>query len=227
MSNWSMINLQDANSPIMENLYFFHDHAMLIILMITIMIFYIILTLSINKFNNKMILQNQMIEIIWTIFPMIILIFLAIPSLKILYLTDEIIKPLLTIKSIGHQWYWSYEYSDFKNIDFNSFMLLYNNSFNNNMFRLLDVDNRLILPFNNQIRILTSSIDVIHSWTIPSLGIKMDSIPGRINQSSIMINRPGIFFGQCSEICGMNHSFMPIMIESTSKMNFINWLKIN
>lgn len=148
--------------------------------------------------------------------------------MKILYLTDEIIKPLLTIKSIGHQWYWRYEYSDFKNIDFNSFILLYNNNLpNNNIFRLLDVDNRLILPFNNQIRILTSSIDVIHSWTIPSLGIKIDSIPGRINQSSIIINRPGIFFGQCSEICGINHRFIPIIIERTSKINFINWLKIN
>nr|AZL93079.1 cytochrome c oxidase subunit 2 [Amblyjoppa sp. ZJUH_2016002] len=224
MSNWAMLNLQDSNSPIMENLIFFHDHAMMIIMMITMMILYIMFSLLLNKLNNKMILHNQMIEIIWTILPMLILIFLAIPSLKILYLTDEMIKPLMTIKTIGHQWYWSYEYSDFKNIEFNSFMLNYSDK---NIFRLLDVDNRLIIPFNNKIRLLISSIDVIHSWTIPSLGIKIDSIPGRINQTMMIMNRPGIFFGQCSEICGMNHSFMPISIESTSKINFINWLKLN
>lgn len=219
---WSIINLQNANSPIIENLTLFHDHAILIINIITVIIFYIILTLIINNLNNKYILQNQIIEIIWTIIPIIILIFLAIPSLKILYLTDEINNPSITIKSIGHQWYWKYEYSDFKNIEFNSFILHYEIR---NIFRLLDVDNRIIIPFNNQIRLLISSIDVIHSWTIPSLGIKIDSIPGRINQSLIFINRPGLFYGQCSEICGINHRFIPIVIERTSKINFINWLK--
>lgn len=222
---WHIINLQNANSPIIENLIFFHDHAILIIIIITIIILYIIITLILNKFNNKFILHNQIIEIIWTIIPIIILIFIAIPSLKILYLIDEINNPSLTIKTIGHQWYWSYEYSDFKNIEFNSFINLYPSNIINNKFRLLDVDNRIIIPTNNQIRILISSIDVIHSWTVPSLGIKVDSIPGRINQALIFSNRPRLIFGQCSEICGINHRFIPIVIERTSKPNFINWLK--
>lgn len=224
ISTWLNNNLQDANSPSIENLIYFHDHAISIIILIITIIIYNIKFLIINNINNKFILHNQTIEIIWTILPIIILIFLAIPSLKILYLTEEIYNPSITIKSIGHQWYWSYEYSNFKNIEFNSFIIQYNENINNN-FRLLDVDNRIILPFNNQIRLLISSIDVIHSWTIPSLGIKIDSIPGRINQTFIYLNQPGIFFGQCSEICGINHRFIPIIIERTSIYNFINWLK--
>nr|UVU30530.1 cytochrome c oxidase subunit 2 [Xorides funiuensis] len=224
MCSWSMINLQDANSPYMEQLILFHDHIMMILMMITSTILYMIITLLLNKMNNKFILQNQFIEIIWTIIPMIILIYMAMPSLKILYLTEEIINPLLSIKSIGHQWYWKYEYSDFKNIEFDSFMIQ-NQNLKNNNFRLLDVDNNLVIPMNNQIRMMISSIDVIHSWTVPSLGVKIDAIPGRINQTLIFMKRPGIYFGQCSEICGMNHSFMPIVIESTSNMNFMSWLK--
>lgn len=224
ISSWSIINLQDANSASIENLIFFHDHTIIILLSITITIIYIIYFILINKLTNKFILQNQIIEIIWTIMPIIILIYIAIPSLIILYINDEIFNPLITIKSIGHQWYWRYEYSDLKNIDFNSFIII--NSNIKNSFRLLDVDNRLIIPFNNQIRIIINSTDVIHSWTIPSLGIKIDSIPGRINQSFIIINRPGIYYGQCSEICGINHRFIPIVIERTSNLNFINWLKL-
>lgn len=221
---WSSINLQDANSPLIEQLTFFHDHSILILLIIIIIILYIIISLIINKINNKFILQNQNIEIIWTIIPIIILIYIAIPSLKILYLTDEITKPLISIKSIGHQWYWKYEYSDFKNIEFNSFIIQPNELINNN-FRLLDVDNRIVIPFNNQIRILIRAIDVIHSWTVPSLGVKIDAIPGRINQIIFSTNRPGLYFGQCSEICGLNHRFIPIVIERTSNLNFIKWLK--
>nr|ACJ69627.1 cytochrome c oxidase subunit II [Enicospilus sp. MD-2008] len=221
MSTWSSINLQDANSSIMENLKLFHDYSLMILMMITIIIIYLIISLLINKFYNKFIYQNQNIEIIWTIIPMFILIYMAIPSLKILYLTDEIYNPSITIKSIGHQWYWSYEYPDFNNINFNSFMI---KNFNLNNFRLLEVDNNMIIPFNNQIRMLINSSDVIHSWAIPSIGVKIDSIPGRINQTMINLIRPGMFYGQCSEICGMNHSFMPIVIESTNNKNFIQWI---
>lgn len=223
ISTWSIINLQDANSPAIEQLIFFHDHTIIILLSITIIITYIINSIIINKLTNKFILQNQIIEIIWTIIPIIILIYIAIPSLKILYLNDEINNPLITIKTIGHQWYWRYEYSDFENLSFDSFII---NIRKLNSFRLLDVDNHIIIPFNNQIRLLINSIDVIHSWTIPSLGIKVDSIPGRINQTLLIINRPGLYFGQCSEICGINHRFIPIVIERTSNFNFINWLKL-
>nr|YP_010620347.1 cytochrome c oxidase subunit II [Ethope himachala]WAX37323.1 cytochrome c oxidase subunit 2 [Ethope himachala] len=221
MPTWSNLNFQNSASPLMEQIIFFHDHTLIILIMITILVSYFMLNLFFNMYINRFLMENQMIELIWTILPAFTLIFIALPSLRLLYLLDELNNPLITLKSIGHQWYWSYEYSDFNNIEFDSYM---NQSNNKNNFRLLDVDNRIVLPMNNQIRILITSTDVIHSWTIPALGIKVDANPGRLNQTSFFINRPGIFFGQCSEICGANHSFMPIMIESISIKNFINWV---
>nr|YP_010610480.1 cytochrome c oxidase subunit II [Graphium antiphates]WAP90808.1 cytochrome c oxidase subunit 2 [Graphium antiphates] len=223
MATWYMYNLQNSASPLMEQIIFFHDHTLIILIMITILVSYLMLNLFFNKYINRFLLEGQMIELIWTIIPAITLIFIALPSLRLLYLLDELNNPLITLKSIGHQWYWSYEYSDFNNIEFDSYMLQYDKNMPMN-FRLLDVDNRITLPMNNQIRIMVTATDVIHSWTIPSLGIKVDANPGRLNQTSLFINRPGIFFGQCSEICGANHSFMPIVIESVSTNNFINWI---
>lgn len=170
---------------------------------------------------NRLILEGQIIEIIWTVVPIIFLIFLAIPSLKILYLTDEINNPIISVKVIGHQWYWRYEYSDFKDIIFDSFII---NNISKSRFRLLDVDNNIILPINNQIRLLINSSDVIHSFAIPSIGVKVDAVPGRINQIPLYIKRPGLYFGQCSEICGVNHRFIPIVIEATKLKYFINWI---
>nr|ACY73504.1 cytochrome c oxidase II [Chilades trochylus] len=221
MATWSNLNFQNGVSPLMEQIIFFHDHSLIILIMITILVSYMMLSMFFNKFINRFLLEGQMIELIWTILPAITLIFIALPSLRLLYLLDELNNPLITIKSIGHQWYWSYEYSDFKNIEFDSYMI---NEFNNNNFRLLDVDNRIIIPMNNNIRMLITATDVIHSWTVPAIGVKVDANPGRLNQTSFFINRPGIFFGQCSEICGANHSFMPIVIESISIKNFINWV---
>lgn len=222
INTWTL-SLQDSNSPIYDIIIFFHDLTIIILIFITLIITYIIFSLLLNNLTDRFLLQGHLIELIWTITPIFILIFIAIPSIKILYLTDEIYNNKLTIKSIGHQWYWRYEYSDFINLNFDSFMVP-SNTLNSNEFRLLDVDNRCILPFNFPIRFLTTSIDVIHSWTVPSLGIKIDSTPGRLNQSYIFINRPGLFFGQCSEICGANHSFIPIVIESTNFNLFKNWL---
>nr|YP_009627334.1 cytochrome c oxidase subunit II [Cydalima perspectalis]APC61844.1 cytochrome c oxidase subunit II [Cydalima perspectalis]QCC70758.1 cytochrome c oxidase subunit II [Cydalima perspectalis]UBD09479.1 cytochrome c oxidase subunit II [Cydalima perspectalis]WEV93777.1 cytochrome c oxidase subunit II [Cydalima perspectalis] len=223
MATWSNLNFQNSASPLMEQIIFFHDHTLVILIMITILVGYLMMSLFFNKYINRFLLEGQMIELIWTILPAITLIFIALPSLRLLYLLDEINNPLITLKSIGHQWYWSYEYSDFNNIEFDSYMTPIN-EMNNNSFRLLDVDNRIVLPMNNQIRIMVTATDVIHSWTIPSLGVKVDANPGRLNQTNFFINRPGIFFGQCSEICGANHSFMPIVIESISIKNFINWI---
>nr|YP_010613552.1 cytochrome c oxidase subunit II [Graphium sarpedon]WAR51427.1 cytochrome c oxidase subunit 2 [Graphium sarpedon]WHN78808.1 cytochrome c oxidase subunit II [Graphium cloanthus] len=223
MATWYSINFQNGASPLMEQIIFFHDHTLIILIMITILVSYLMMNLFFNKFINRLLLEGQMIELIWTIIPAITLIFIAFPSLRLLYLLDELNNPLITLKSIGHQWYWSYEYSDFNNIEFDSYMIQYEKNLSKN-FRLLDVDNRIILPMNNQIRVMVTATDVIHSWTIPSLGVKIDANPGRLNQTSLFINRPGIFFGQCSEICGANHSFMPIVIESISINNFINWI---
>nr|AAK31109.1 cytochrome oxidase subunit II [Pulex simulans] len=226
MTTWGNMNLQNSSSPLMEQLMFFHNHSMLIIILITIMVGYLMSSLFFNKYTNRLLMESQNIEIIWTILPAFMLIFIALPSLRLLYLLDDLNKPLITLKTIGHQWYWSYEYSDFNNIEFDSYMIPHEELMDNN-FRLLDVDNRIILPVNSQIRILVTATDVLHSWTIPSLGIKVDATPGRLNQSNFLINRPGLFFGQCSEICGANHSFMPIVIESVSVNSFINWIYSN
>nr|YP_009729995.1 cytochrome c oxidase subunit II [Argopistes tsekooni]QHX99900.1 cytochrome c oxidase subunit 2 [Argopistes tsekooni] len=215
--------LQDSISPIMEQLNYFHDHTLMILLIITVLVGQLMMTLFFNKFTHRYLLEGQLIEIIWTILPTITLIFIAIPSLRLIYILDEINNPMITIKTIGHQWYWSYEYSDFKNIEFNSYMIPMNEQ-NNFNFRLLDVDNRITTPFKSNIRILVTSADVIHSWTIPSLGVKIDATPGRLNQSSFSINQAGLFYGQCSEICGANHSFMPIVIESISPNYFTKWI---
>nr|UZI00046.1 cytochrome c oxidase subunit 2 [Andricus mairei]UZI00098.1 cytochrome c oxidase subunit 2 [Andricus mairei]UZN92489.1 cytochrome c oxidase subunit 2 [Andricus mairei]UZN92515.1 cytochrome c oxidase subunit 2 [Andricus mairei] len=221
MNTWLNLNLQDSSSPLMEWLIKFHDYTLMINLMTTFIIIYMMMMILFNNFINLNI-ENQMIEIVWTLFPIYVLILMSIPSLKILYLSDEMYSPIMSIKSVGHQWYWSYEIPDFKNVNFESFML---SDFDNlDSFRLLDVDNRLVLPMNLQIRMLVSSDDVIHSFTIPSMGIKVDGMPGRINQLNLFINRPGVFFGQCSEICGANHSFMPIVIESTNLKMFLNWI---
>nr|YP_010131039.1 cytochrome c oxidase subunit II [Metaphycus eriococci]QPZ53228.1 cytochrome c oxidase subunit II [Metaphycus eriococci] len=223
MSVWKLLTLQDGNSSIMENLISFHDHSMIIIMMIIILIFYILFFMFFNKFMDRFMFEGQLIEIIWTLVPVLFLLFLAIPSLKILYLTDEVYNPYLSVKVLGHQWYWSYEYSDFKELIFDSFMI--NDLSEKFIFRLLDVDNRMVIPMNLNMRILISSLDVIHSFTIPSIGIKVDAIPGRLNQINMNVNRPGLYYGQCSEICGVNHSFMPIVVESNSIKNFLLWVE--
>nr|UCU57945.1 cytochrome c oxidase subunit 2 [Dicronocephalus adamsi] len=227
MATWHTVLLQDSASPLMEQLSFFHNHTLLILLMITVLVGYLMGTLFFNSYNYRFLLEGQMIEIIWTILPAVTLIFIALPSLRLLYLLDEINNPLVSIKSIGHQWYWSYEYSDFMGFEFDSYMIP-SNELNPNSFRLLDVDNRTVLPFNSQIRMMITAADVIHSWTIPTLSVKIDATPGRLNQISFLMNRAGLFFGQCSEICGANHSFMPIAVESISPNFFTKWiLKMN
>nr|BDL61481.1 cytochrome c oxidase subunit II [Arcotheres sp. GK-2022] len=221
MATWSYLTLQDAASPLMEQLIFFHDHIMLVLMLILTFVGYLMASVFYNSFINRYMLENQPIEIIWTSIPALILIFIALPSLRLLYLLDEINTPTLTLKTIGHQWYWSYEYSDFLQVEFDSYMM---NDLETSSFRLLDVDNRTILPMMTQIRVLINAADVIHSWTVPALGVKADAIPGRLNQVSFFMNHPGLFYGQCSEICGANHSFMPIVVESVSINSFLNWI---
>nr|AQP27107.1 cytochrome c oxidase subunit 2 [Anoplotermes group sp. AD TB-2017] len=223
MTTWLNLTLQDSASPIMEQLIYFHDHALMIMLMIITTVFYTMISIIQNKQTSRFMLEGQMIETIWTIAPAIILVFIAMPSLRLLYLMDEIHNPVLTLKTVGHQWYWSYEYSDFTKLEFDSYMVQ-QEDLQESMFRLLDTDNRVVLPMNSPIRMIVTAADVLHSWTVPSLGVKSDATPGRLNQVSFSINRPGILYGQCSEICGANHSFMPITIESVSTNQFINWV---
>lgn len=173
--------------------------------------------------SNRFLLQDQTIEIVWTVAPIFILFIIATPSLKVLYILDDPFSPNLTIKAIGHQWYWSYEYSDFPQVEFNSYMLPLEDTQLTDS-RLLETDNNLVLPLNTQIRVITTAADVIHAWTVPALGVKADAVPGRLNQLIFSVKRPGLFYGQCSEICGANHRFIPIKIEVVPIENFMNWL---
>nr|QKK36452.1 cytochrome c oxidase subunit II [Trioza erytreae] len=217
--DWLKFSFYDSASPIMEQLIMFHDYSMLVISTILSMVFFMMLKMIQNKMTSNSILENQMIELIWTLIPTFILSLIALPSLHLLYLMDELYNPLLTIKILGHQWYWSYEYNDFNSIEFDSYLSP------QSTFRLLEVDNTTPMPLNCQIRLITSSYDVLHAWTIPAMGLKMDATPGRLNQMSLFPNRTGMFFGQCSEICGANHSFMPISVDVIPMNFFVSWVK--
>ena len=222
MATPAQLGLQNATSPIIEELITFHDHTLIIIFLISSLVLYIISLILTTKLTHTSTINAQEIEIIWTILPAIILIIIALPSLRILYITDEFNKPYLTLKAIGHQWYWSYEYSDYEDLFFDSYIMP-TYYLQPGEFRLLEVDNRTTLPIEADIRILITSQDVLHSWTVPSLGVKADAIPGRLNQAILASIRPGLFYGQCSEICGSNHSFIPIVLEFIYFQDFEVW----
>lgn len=224
MPFWRQLNLQDAASPAILQLTYFHNHAMLVLTLVISCVGYIIFAVISNPYTSQITLDAQKLEIIWTFLPTLILCVLAFPSLQLLYVMEESCAPRVTLKAIGHQWYWRYEYADFQAIKFDSYMLPSKET-TPDQFRLLEVDNRVVLPALTDIRVLVTAADVIHSWTVPSLGIKADAIPGRLNQLSTFISRPGVFYGQCSEICGANHSFMPIAVEVVQCRAFSSWAK--
>nr|AAY64439.1 cytochrome c oxidase subunit II [Pelodiscus sinensis] len=222
MAHPLQLGFQDAMSPIMEELLHFHDHTLMIVFLISTMVLYIITSMMTTKLTHTNTMNAQEVEIIWTILPAIVLITIALPSLRVLYLMDEINNPYLTIKAMGHQWCWTYEYTDYENLEFDSYMIP-TQDLPKGYFRLLEVDHRMVVPMESPIRMLISAEDVLHSWAMPSLGVKTDAIPGRLNQTTFTMTRPGIFYGQCSEICGANHSFMPIVVESIPLKHFENW----
>nr|YP_010455585.1 cytochrome c oxidase subunit II [Sturnira bakeri]UUA63216.1 cytochrome c oxidase subunit II [Sturnira bakeri]UUA63359.1 cytochrome c oxidase subunit II [Sturnira bakeri]UUA63372.1 cytochrome c oxidase subunit II [Sturnira bakeri]UUA63385.1 cytochrome c oxidase subunit II [Sturnira bakeri] len=216
------LGLQDATSPIMEELLHFHDHTLMIVFMISSLVLYLISSMLTTHLTHTSTMDAQEVETIWTILPAIILITIALPSLRILYMMDEINNPSMTVKTMGHQWYWSYEYTDYTDLCFDSYMIP-TQDLKAGDLRLLEVDNRVVLPMETTIRMLISSEDVLHSWAVPSLGLKTDAIPGRLNQTTLLSTRPGLYYGQCSEICGSNHSFMPIVLELVSLKYFEKW----
>nr|YP_783977.1 cytochrome c oxidase subunit II [Galaxiella nigrostriata]BAF34219.1 cytochrome c oxidase subunit II [Galaxiella nigrostriata] len=222
MAHPSQLGFQDAASPVMEELLHFHDHALMIVFLISTLVLYIIVAMVSTKLTNKYILDSQEIEIMWTVLPAVVLILIALPSLRILYLMDEINDPHLTIKAMGHQWYWSYEYTDYENLGFDSYMVP-TQDLTPGQFRLLEADHRMTIPVESPIRVLVSAEDVLHSWAVPALGMKMDAVPGRLNQTAFIASRTGVFYGQCSEICGANHSFMPIVVEAVPLKHFEDW----
>lgn len=180
-----------------------------------------------NNFINKSILEGQALEFIWTLIPALVLVQVALPSLILLYILDDSSSCRLTMKVIGHQWYWRYEYSDFWNknkvIEFDS-VIVKEEDLAVGEFRLLETDNRPVLPYLIQIRTLVSSSDVLHSWAVPRLGVKADANPGRLNQLKFLSYRPGVAYGQCSEICGANHRFIPIALEFVNNKDFLKWI---
>lgn len=221
----NQLSFQDSASPIAEQLIFFHDNVMFLIVIILVLVGWILIASITNKHYYKYLVEGTTIEIIWTLVPAIILVFVAFPSLQLLYSMDEVVDPSLTIKAIGHQWYWSYEYSDVdgESIEFDSYMIP-TSDLETGDLRLLEVDNRIVIPVNTQVRVVVTGADVIHCFALPSLGVKADAIPGRLNQVSFLIKRPGVYYGQCSEICGSDHSFMPIVVEGVSQEKFVNWI---
>nr|ADO24540.1 cytochrome oxidase subunit II [Gymnothorax fimbriatus] len=222
MAHPAQLGLQEAASRVMEELIHFHDHALMIVLLISTLVLYIIVAMVTTTLTDTYILDSQEIEIVWTVLPAVILILIALPSLRILYLMDEINDPHLTIKAIGHQWYWSYEYTDYEDLGFDSYMIP-TQDLAPGQFRLLETDHRMVVPMESPVRVLVTAEDVLHSWAVPALGVKMDAVPGRLNQTAFIAARPGVYYGQCSEICGANHSFMPIVVEAVPLHHFETW----
>lgn len=227
------IGFQDPATPVAEGIINFHHDLVYLLVLVVFFVSYL-LARCIYFFNEEKkkipetFVHGTTIEIIWTTIPALILLVIAVPSFALLYSMDEVIDPIITLKVIGSQWYWSYEYSDdYENTNeslfFDSYMVQ-EEDLDLGQFRLLEVDNRVVVPTNTHIRVIITASDVLHSWAIPSLGVKLDACPGRLNQTSMFIKREGVFYGQCSEICGINHGFMPIVIEAVSLDNYITWL---
>jgi cytochrome c oxidase subunit 2 len=239
--NWQK-SFQEPATAEMDGIYLFNCHLLFVIISIVLLVWWL-LYLICNSFidNSNSLVFNfthaSQIEIIWTTIPALILLSLASPSFSLLYSLDEISNPEITLKIFGHQWYWSYEMSDYKicsatnkSLKFSSYLLTndFLKNYNNlGLFRLIETNKRIFLPSNTHIRLLVTAVDVLHSWTIPSFGVKVDACPGRLNQANLFIKRFGIFFGQCSEICGVNHGFMPISVRAVSLDTYCNWLEKN
>lgn len=217
MTTWNRFFFNSPNTYNIEIVSLIHDYVSMFLFSILILVLINLSFSFLFKSYNLEFYENHQLERVWTLLPFVLLIVIVIPSLKSLYMLDTCIFCGLTVSILGHQWYWRYFYKDLKESFFDSYMLPSDNRF----IRLLDVDNRVIIPSFFPLRLLVSSADVIHSWTIPSFGIKMDAVPGRINQFCFSTKRSGVFFGQCSEICGANHSFIPIVLESLPFKNFI------
>ncbi|MEK0082078.1 cytochrome c oxidase subunit II [Benzoatithermus flavus] len=221
--------LQPPASPVMERIASFHDLLLWIISLIVLFVL-VLLVYACWRFSEKRNpvpsrrSHNTVLEIVWTAVPVLILVIIAIPSFKLLYYEDVVPKTELTIKATGHQWYWSYQYPDNGNFGFDAYMIA-KEDLKPDQLRLLETDNRIVVPVNTNIRIQTTAADVIHSWAVPQFGIKIDAIPGRLNETWINIERPGTYYGQCSELCGVNHGFMPITIQAVSKEEFDAWVK--
>ena len=226
--DWQL-GFQKSASKTMDDIVWFHDYMLLpVITAITVFVLFLIAYACIRFRASRnpeasTTSHNTMIEVIWTLVPCLILIVLAVPSFKVLYSQDEIPKADVTIKAIGYQWYWGYEYPD-ENIVFDSYMIE-DKDFKEGQPRLLTVDNEVVVPVNKVVKVMITANDVLHAWALPSFGVKRDAVPGRINETWFKADRTGTFYGQCSELCGIKHAFMPITVNVVSEEDYNKWLE--
>nr|YP_011008413.1 cytochrome oxidase subunit II [Syringoderma abyssicola]WBP70384.1 cytochrome oxidase subunit II [Syringoderma abyssicola] len=250
------VGFQDPATPIMEGIIHFNNQLMFLMIVISCFVMWMLYRAvllfdarSDSALQAESFSHSTLLEVVWTVSPALILMLIGLPSFALLYSMDEIVDPSITLKVVGHQWYWSYEYSDYvtqlsestdealkevKSINFDSYLIPeedleipqpYGTAGKvGKVFRLLEVDNRVVLPVNTHIRVLVTGADVLHSWAVPSLGVKVDSCPGRLNQVHLFIKREGVFYGQCSEICGVNHGFMPIVVQCVGLEDYVSWI---
>ncbi|MFB9268297.1 cytochrome c oxidase subunit II [Bradyrhizobium erythrophlei] len=216
--------LQEAATPVMENIIWFHNFLFVLITLITLFVL-ALLVIVVIKFNARAnpvpsrTTHNTLIEVAWTLIPVLILVGIAVPSFRLLFLELDVPKPDLTVKVTGKQWYWSYSYPDNGKFEFDSLLD------KDKQPRLLGVDNEMVVPVNKVVRIQTIGADVIHSFAVPAFGVKIDSIPGRLNESWFKATKTGMFYGQCSELCGKDHAFMPIAVRVVSEQEFATWVE--
>jgi cytochrome c oxidase subunit 2 len=222
------LGFQEAASPVMELIDSFHDFLLIIIISIAAFVTALMIYVMV-KFNEKAnpvptkTTHNTILEVVWTVVPIMVLVVIAIPSFRLLYYMDKTATPEMTLKVTGSQWYWSYEYPDHGKIAFDSLMIP-DNELKPGQLRLLDVDNRVVVPVDTNIRVLLTSNAVIHAWAVPAFGIKIDTVPGRMNETWMRVTKPGVYYGQCSELCGINHGYMPIAVQAVSKADFAKWV---
>ncbi|MFT5552266.1 MAG: cytochrome c oxidase subunit 2 [Bradyrhizobium sp.] len=216
--------LQEAATPVMENIIWFHNFLLVLITVITLFVL-ALLVIVVVKFNARAnpvpskTTHNTLIEVAWTLIPVLILVGIAVPSFRLLFLELDVPKPDLTVKVTGKQWYWSYAYPDNGKFEFDSLLD------KDKQPRLLGVDNEMVVPVNKVVRIQTTGADVIHSFAVPAFGVKIDSVPGRLNESWFKATKTGVFYGQCSELCGKDHAFMPIAVRVVSDQEFATWVE--
>jgi cytochrome c oxidase subunit 2 len=224
------LGFQPPASPVMAQLESLHDLLLWIITLISIFVLALLLYACVRfraarNASPSRRTHHTLLEITWTALPVLILVVIAIPSFKLLYFMDRVHEPEMTIKAIGHQWYWSYEYPDDGNFAFDAYMVD-EADLQEGQLRLLTTDNALVLPVDTDIRVLITATDVLHSWAVPAFGVKTDAVPGRVNETWVRIEEPGMYYGQCSELCGDFHGFMPIMVRAVGKEEFEAWTQL-
>ncbi len=221
------LGLQAPASPVAQQIDFFHDVLMIVITVITIFVLGLLLYAcwrfrAAKNPTPSTTTHNTLLEILWTAIPVVILVIIAIPSIKLLYYADRIEDGDMTLKVVGHQWYWEYQYPDHGNLTFDANMIP-ESELKPGQRRLMETDNPVVLPAGRKIRLLLASSDVLHNWAVPALGVRLDNVPGRLNETWVEIDKPGKYYGFCSELCGVNHSFMPIMIQAVPPAEFDAW----